>query len=631
MELKQLKRWILFLLLFSVNFLEISLEATNLQNILKKLGPESNFSNLSVNQDHLKLTQTVIKAFPKESSYYSQPVVFIVYVIPVHLPAPTPTGKIQFRIDNQPFVDQALVNGSATWTISKLPPTLFTEHYIEAIYSGSEIYESSRDIWSLWVYPAKTTASITSWPNPSLLSQPVKVTVNISSISPAKAIPNGSVDFQVDGISTAIVDLSAEGKASFSTSEISVGKHEITAIYRGNENFIETHTELIQKIEKANTTIVLNSSENPSMFGQTIVFTAKVVSEIGTPTGLVQFTINGINYGNPIFINEKGEAINTVSNLASGNYGIGAYYLGEDRFNPSTIFFTQHIDLAETQAELISTENPSMYGKPISLIGKVTAKNFQPMGFSQFLVDGEYYGRTQFITKNGQAEITLPQLKAGNHQIEFNFLGNENFKPSSAYLTQQIEKAKTAGLTSSKNPSIYGKEIKITATVTAEGANPTGLIQFQLDGENFGEPQALSNKGETSVIVHHLRVGEHQITANYLGNENFNPSTTHLTQQVNKGDTSTAITSSANPSLLGDPVTFTARVSAFEVLSGSIQFEIDGENVGNPLVLNEKNEASLTISSGLKQGEHRVLATYLGNENFDSSTSAPLIEVIHVR
>ena len=46
-------------------------------------------------------------------------------------------------------------------------------------------------------------------------------------------------------------------------------------------------------------------------------------------------------------------------------------------------------------------------------------------------------------------------------------------------------------ITSPANPSVYGQSVTFTATVAANppgSGTPTGTVQFQIDGTNFGPP-----------------------------------------------------------------------------------------------------------------------------------------------
>src|SRR5207244_1700436 len=124
----------------------------------------------------------------------------------------------------------------------------------------------------------------------------------------------------------------------------------------------------------------------------------------------------------------------------------------------------------------------------------------------------------------------------------------------------------TTTVSSSANPSVSGQSVTFTATVnsvTAGAAARTGTVQFKIDGVDFGAPVALSGNSATSGAISSLSVASHTITAVYSGDVHFNGSTSaNFTQTVNKANTTTTVTSSANPSVFGQSVTFTATVIA---------------------------------------------------------------------
>src|SRR5205823_4279635 len=135
-----------------------------------------------------------------------------------------------------------------------------------------------------------------------------------------------------------------------------------------------------------------------------------------------------------------------------------------------------------------------------------------------------------------------------------------------------------------------------------------------------------SGGSATSGSTSSLSVGNHTVTAVYSGNSNFNTSTGTLAggQTVNKADTSTAVSSSVNPSVFGQSVTFTATVSASSPGSGTpggtVQFKIDGSNYGSPVSLSG-GTASVSDSS-LTVGNHTVSADYSGGSSFNGSSGS---------
>jgi hypothetical protein len=100
--------------------------------------------------------------------------------------------------------------------------------------------------------------------------------------------------------------------------------------------------------------------------------------------------------------------------------------------------------------------------------------------------------------------------------------------------------------------------------------------------------------------------------------------------KVTLAPTTTTVIASANTPLLGDSVTFTATVSAAVAglgsPTGSVQFVIDGNNVGAPVPL-VGSIASFTTST-LAIGAHTVTTTYSGDATFQTSNASTTVTVI---
>ena len=75
---------------------------------------------------------------------------------------------------------------------------------------------------------------------------------------------------------------------------------------------------------------------------------------------------------------------------------------------------------------------------------------------------------------------------------------------------------------SSANPSAYGQSVSFTATVNATAGTPTGTVQFQTNGVNFGSAVTLSGGSASSgYLPAKLVVGTYAVTAIYLPGDNF--------------------------------------------------------------------------------------------------------------
>ena len=113
------------------------------------------------------------------------------------------------------------------------------------------------------------------------------------------------------------------------------------------------------------TTTTVTSTANPSRFGQAVTFTATVASAGGTPTGTVQFSIDGTNVGGPLTL-ASGQAAYPITSLSVGSHSVTATYAGVTRFATSTGSLpTQVVNPSNTQTTLSSSANPSVFGETV--------------------------------------------------------------------------------------------------------------------------------------------------------------------------------------------------------------------------------------------------------------------------
>ncbi|WFT91393.1 IPT/TIG domain-containing protein [Bradyrhizobium barranii] len=101
----------------------------------------------------------------------------------------------------------------------------------------------------------------------------------------------------------------------------------------------------------ATTTTELTSSKNPSSYGESVTFTAKVRSSGGTPTGTVTFNDGGTPIGTSTL--SAGDATFATTTLPVGNHSITATYNGSVAFNASTSpALNQSVDIPADSAKL---------------------------------------------------------------------------------------------------------------------------------------------------------------------------------------------------------------------------------------------------------------------------------------
>ncbi|RNG39400.1 Ig-like domain repeat protein [Streptomyces botrytidirepellens] len=168
------------------------------------------------------------------------------------------------------------------------------------------------------------------------------------------------------------------------------------------------------------------------------------------------------------------------------------------------------------------------------------------------------------------------------------------------------------------NPATAGQSVTLTATVIPLGAGtPTGTVTFTITGGPT--LTGTLSGGTTSVTATGLSVGIHPVVAVYSGDTNFLSSTAATLIVVGQASTTTSVTSSPDPSTLGQSVTFTATVTPVAPGSGSpsgtMTFVIGGSGGGTFTRPVTAGVATLTLTT-LGVGTHPAIAIYSGDSSF---------------
>ncbi len=193
----------------------------------------------------------------------------------------------------------------------------------------------------------------------------------------------------------------------------------------------------------------------------------------------------------------------------------------------------------------------------------------------------------------------------------------------------------TITLSSSANPAVSGQPITITATIspTPDG----GTVAFDKNSlPGFFCPAAPVDPttGTATCSVTYSAVSAYPITATFSGAAAVAPATSAvLTQSVTKADSAVTVSASANPVAAGQPVTYTATVSARAPGSGdpeggTLTFMDGAAPIPGCDVLLNGLYALTCTTTFTTAGSHAITAVYSGDPDFNPSTSDVLTETV---
>jgi Bacterial Ig-like domain (group 3)/FG-GAP-like repeat len=552
------------------------------------------------------VTQTVNKVTPVVTVTTSGASTFGASVtITATLPIGT-TGTVTFTsvggLNTLATINPA--TGTAVISTTVLPVGSDT---ILASYGGDANYNAATGSVVQNVGKATPTVALTSSLNPSTTGQSVTFTASV----PTGV--TGSVTFTSGSTVLGTPTLSG-GTASVSTSTLPIGSDPITATYNGDGNDNSATGTLTQTVNKATPTITVTTS-GPSTYGNPVTITAQLPP--GT-TGTVTFTSGGVTLGSGPVNSTTGTVTITTTVLPVGTDTITASYGGDTNNGPATGTTTQTVSKVTLSVGLTSSLNPSTYGQSVTFTATLPSGVTGTVSF----LDGSTVIGTGTIS-NGAAGFTTSTLNAGVHPITANYGGDSNNNAaSSTTLSQTVNKATPVlpiPVPSSTSP-VVGTPVTITETVPPGVSGP---VTFSNGGTAIGTAPIVG--GTATITVSTLPLGTNQITASTPGDANNNPAISPpASVTVVKTAPTVTVTSSLNPSTVGQAVTFTA--TAPSGATGTITF-LDGATIlGTGTLTNA--QAALTTST-LIVGSHTITVTYSGDSSNNVATSVPLTQIVN--
>jgi hypothetical protein len=334
-------------------------------------------------------------------------------------------------------------------------------------------------------------------------------------------------------------------------------------------------------------------------------------------TGILQF-----NYTNNLIYYEPGSSVQAScvyspagSLSATQNYrqNLYCYAGGAHCAMPANAFFTTnsscqtHTSMDFKSWQTLGEDSGSIVADPMFVNPYYPADDFA-------LQSGSPASQVGFVS----FDVSAPGRDAG-----------ANAAPAIAatFPTNPIEGTTTTTVSSSLNSSSWGASVTITATVTSViGPPPNGeTVTFTNGGVFLGS--ATLSRGVASIKTSSLPVGTNSIQANYTGDKMWSGSVSRTyNQRVQAATTTTTVTSSLNPSILGVAVTFTAKVTCSGgIPTGSVTFKGSGTTLGT---VNLNGGIAKLTPLALQAGTVNLSAQYSATTDF-SGSSATLSQVIN--
>jgi hypothetical protein len=453
---------------------------------------------------------------------------------------------------------------------------------------------------------------------------------------------SGKVTFS-EGTTVLDTVSAASGIATYTTSLLSVGTHTITA-QLNDDNFTGSATAQ-QVVNKKALSITLQSSKNPSVYGDAVKFTTSKLPDDFSGTVTFSEGATALNTVSAV----SGIATYTTSLLSVGTHTITVKLNDKNYTGSKTLPQVVKVKLVSNGTLIADGTYTSTYGQPVTF----TATGIPANTGVRFLIGGVAQSPATDSTVNGVQTITFTTsstFAVGPHTVIAEYCddghweltydrhsgwtydwhwdwGDPDHVFESDTLTHNVAKIGTSiklASSSTSNTSSYGDPVTFTATVLTSGA--TGSVSFYDDGKLLKTiPVTGVTASYTASAANLLDVGNHPITAVLNATGNYSDSNTDsLTQSVIPADVTILLGSSSSTITYGTQVKFTATVNGVPgaaVPTGTVAFYSDNNTLleTEPLV---DGVANYTTTDLLAAGSHPISAVYTSGDSHYNTRSS---------
>ena len=407
----------------------------------------------------------------------------------------------------------------------------------------------------------------------------------------------GYVNFTLNNISN-ISDIH-DGKATWTIKNPECGIYKIKANYF-NDLITLNSQETIVNVNKLDSNITVNISE--VSIGQDEIISIKT----DNLTGTVKVMVDEEEY----LLNITNNQVNlTLSDLSKGIHNLTIYYGGDNHHKNTTIY--QNFIIKSSKTDIVLKINNTEYMQDIIVIAKVNSNATGSILFT--LNDLKFTSQIN----DGIAVWNFTGINVGKYTVYANYLGDDDFISSKNSTSFKVTKAKST-IEVYVIEACLDENIRIYAKLSP---NATGKVSFRM--KDYYSPRDKDIVDSVaSWLISPLESGQYVIYATYRGDNNYYSSSAEYI--LNLYQVRSYISLEVNDASNNDGVSIKVKLfSDNGSITGVVKLNIDNKNYD--VRVNNGNGA--LVIGKLKPGNYTVKASFEGNDNYSSSSTASSFNV----
>ena len=412
----------------------------------------------------------------------------------------------------------------------------------------------------------------------------------------------------VNGDTTGSLDTPAN-LGTPATAASPAGNYAITASGASSANYSITLVSGTLTITQAESVLTIVSSANPALPGSSVTFTNHLTAlppGVGTPTGNVQFKVDGTNYGGPVGL-ANGSGNLSTSTLAAGEHSVSVEYPGDGNFLGTTG------DLVPGQ--VINTPPVAVADVLPRVANQVARAPVSNLLTNDSDADGDAvtFETVSAMSTNG-GTVTVSE-----DWILYTPPPGSTNEDSFTYTVSDAWGGSSTGVVAVTILEYSGTPVRLALTNLGNGT-------FRIVGAGvpWGNYAVETTKSLTNQVWETVATVTADLWGRFATDDTppqGNPWAFYRAQGPLFLPFLMTLSSSTNPALPGSTVTFTVSLTALfpatHTPTGTVQFKVDGTNYGAPVTLDGGN-AQLTTT--LPVGAYTISADYSGDESTPGAT-----------
>ena len=498
------------------------------------------------------------------------------------------SGNVTIYVDGVPY-NRTITYDPATnisQAILTLDDLVSGNYHVKAVYVMDEdgipvVHEGSTSF-----AVSKIASSIVINPiSDSKVGEDVTITFEVS---PSDA--TGNITVYVNGV-LYTGDLS---NLTIIVSNLSAGPVLVHVYYNGDNKYLGSQDNTSFTVYKNEVIPVLSVSDININQTEEITVTLPVDA-----TGYVLININGTHYYAEII---DGIAKYSIDPATTGTFNVVATYIGDNKYYSNETSGSYKVSKIKT--DIIVSGKDIIVGHDEELT-ITTSDDLTEVIIIE--IDGKNY--TSFI-ENGKGNYTVIGLSEGTHNVKVYFEGSEIYESVSNKTSFVVNPKLDSQINVSVADITVGDDITVYVNAT-EGIN--GPVYVTIAGVAYTEELV---NGKVNFTVSGLIARDYQVSAFFMGNDEYKLCNTTSTFTVHKKNT--PISLEVSDISMGDDEIINVTVE--KGATGYVLINVGGTPIYADI--NKDGVASAVISD-LMDGNYPVEVTYLGDDIYNAnSTSA---------